>query len=175
MDNGHILAMGLRIAYLAMHRGANADFARFGITADQFVVLAALVEGDGVTQKELVRRIGSDPNTMSGKLARLERLGMVSRRKCRDDGRAHSVTLTKKGRRFQREVWEHNTTFRAELASLFGAEELRLLIVQLHRIAAAMEAKGRGVCGGPIFAPNPGRRERMQNATTASRQKSGSR
>jgi DNA-binding MarR family transcriptional regulator len=151
MDDGHELAMGLRVAYLAMHRGANADVARFGLTADQFVVLAALAEGDGVTQKELVCRIGSDPNTVSGKLARLERQGLVSRRRCREDGRAHRVTLTKEGRRFQRQVWEHNTTFRAELAGLFGPEELRWLIEQLNRIAVAMAAKG----GQPLAAHEP--------------------
>ena len=65
--------MGLRAAYLTMHRRANAEFARFGLTADQFVLLTALAEADGVTQKELARRTASDANTMSEMLGRLER------------------------------------------------------------------------------------------------------
>ena len=156
MDSGHDLTMGLRIAYLAMHRGANADFSRFGLTADQFVVLAALAEGDGVTQVELVRRIGSDPNTMSGKLARLEGLGLVSRRKRCEDNRARSVTLTGKGRQFQREAWEHNAAFRADLAGLFRPEELRSLIDQLDRIAVAMAARNGGPRGGPDASKHQG-------------------
>ena len=47
---GHGLAMGLRAAYLTMHRRANAEFARLGLTADQFVILMALAEVDAVTQ-----------------------------------------------------------------------------------------------------------------------------
>ncbi len=70
---GHELAMGLRAAYLTMHRRANAEFARFHLTADQFVILTALAAEDGVTQKELVRRTASDANTMSEMLGRLER------------------------------------------------------------------------------------------------------
>src|SRR4051812_35769824 len=42
---GHNLALGLRAAYLWMHRRANAVFSRFGLTADQFVLLTALAGG----------------------------------------------------------------------------------------------------------------------------------
>ena len=41
---GHDLAMALRAAYLTMHRRANAEFARFCLTADQFVILTALAQ-----------------------------------------------------------------------------------------------------------------------------------
>ena len=95
---GHDLAMALRAAYLALHRRTNAELARFGLTADQFVVLTTLAEGDGVTQKELVRRTGSDANTMSEMLARLERRGLVSRERHATDGRARTVALTEQGR-----------------------------------------------------------------------------
>jgi hypothetical protein len=47
---GHDLAMGLRAAYLTRPRRANAEFARLGLTADQFVILTALAEADAVTQ-----------------------------------------------------------------------------------------------------------------------------
>src|SRR5205085_789844 len=65
MASGHEPAMRLRAAYLAPHRRTNAALANSGPTADPLVLLAALAEGDGVTQKELAARTGPDPKTMS--------------------------------------------------------------------------------------------------------------
>ena len=72
MPDGHDLAMRLRVDYMALHRRTNAVLATMGLIADQFVLLTSLVGGEGVTQKELVGRTGSDPNTISEMLARLE-------------------------------------------------------------------------------------------------------
>ena len=115
MPSGHELAMRLRIAYLAVHRRTNAVLAPLGLTADQFVVLTALAESEGVTQQELVSRTGSDANTMSAMLARLEAKGLVSRKQHADDGRARSVSLTKSGRQVQRALWKKTAPLRAEL------------------------------------------------------------
>ena len=77
---GHELAMALRAAYLGMHRRTGAVLARTGVTADQFVVLAALAEADALTQNELVSRTSSDPNTVRAMLVLLERKLLVKRR-----------------------------------------------------------------------------------------------
>jgi MarR family transcriptional regulator, lower aerobic nicotinate degradation pathway regulator len=45
MTTGHRVAVALRAAYLALHRQADAHFTSRGVTADQFVLLAALAEG----------------------------------------------------------------------------------------------------------------------------------
>ncbi len=66
-------------AYLTFHRRTNAVFAEFELTADQFVLLTALTEVDCATQKDLMRRTNSDPNTISEMLGRLERRGLVAR------------------------------------------------------------------------------------------------
>ena len=68
MTAGHEVALALRAAYLALHRRTNAWFATHGVTADQFVMLSALADADAVTQQELVRRVGSDPNTVRAML-----------------------------------------------------------------------------------------------------------
>ena len=41
MTVGHEVGMALRAAYLALHRQTNDCFADDGVTADQFVLLAA--------------------------------------------------------------------------------------------------------------------------------------
>src|SRR5262249_28595853 len=98
MTTGHDLALALRAAYLALHRQTDATMAPFGVTADQFVLLAALAEGDALTQQALVRRVGSDASTVRAMLLLLEVRGLVSREPHPDDGRARSVALTPLGR-----------------------------------------------------------------------------
>ena len=58
MKTGHNIAMGLRAAYLSMHRQTNFRLAPFGMTADQFVLLALLSEQDGITQQQLAHLAG---------------------------------------------------------------------------------------------------------------------
>ena len=44
------LPLGLRVAYLAMHRHIDARLAKSGCAADQFVLLGLLARQDGVTR-----------------------------------------------------------------------------------------------------------------------------
>ena len=134
--------MGLRTAYLTMHRRANAEFARFGLTADQFVILTALAEGDGVTQKELVRRTASDANTMSEMLGRLERRGLVTRERDADDGRARRVSLSESGREVQGRAWDGIAGFCEKLVGLVPSNESGKLVGHLERIARGMADAG---------------------------------
>jgi DNA-binding MarR family transcriptional regulator len=132
---GHNLALALRAAYLTMHRRANAVFARFELTADQFVLLTALAGGDGVTQKELAQRIHSDPNTMSEMLGRLERRGLILRDRNAGDRRALRVSLTEAGCAAQRRAMEGVASFCGALADLVPADERETLLGHLQRIA----------------------------------------
>jgi DNA-binding MarR family transcriptional regulator len=102
-EEGHDLAMALRGAYLTMHRRCDAFFVRYGVTADQYVLLNLLAHESGVTQQTLVVRASSDPNTVRAMLLLLEGRGFVTRERHPVDGRARSVSITKKGLRiFQR-------------------------------------------------------------------------
>jgi DNA-binding MarR family transcriptional regulator len=130
--------MGLRAAYLTMHRRANAEFARLGLTADQFVILTALAEADAVTQKELARRTASDANTMSEMLGRLERRGLVARKRDASDGRARRVSLTASGRELRQGAWDGIAAFCETLAGLVPSAELAALVGHLDRIARGM-------------------------------------
>jgi len=130
--------MGLRAAYLTMHRRANAEFARLGLTADQFVILTALAEADAVTQKELARRTASDANTMSELLGRLERRGLVARKRDASDGRSRRVSLTASGRELRQGAWDGIAAFCETLAGLVPSAELAALVGHLDRIARGM-------------------------------------
>jgi DNA-binding MarR family transcriptional regulator len=138
VTSGHEVARALRIAYLALHRQTNDCFAKDGVTADQFVLLSSLADGDAVTQQELVRRVGSDPNTMRAMLLRLEDRGLVARERHPSDGRAWCVTLTATGRQVFKKLWSKSEPLRARLLAAFRPDEVNALLGLLGRVAEAM-------------------------------------
>jgi DNA-binding MarR family transcriptional regulator len=141
----HEIAMSLRGAYWAMHRQADAGFAPFGLTADQFVLLAALSDGAVLTQAELCRRTYSDPNTLGAMLALLAGRGLIRRRKHPTDGRARTVALTRKGKEMFAKVWAAAEAFRARMMSLFDQAEVEIFLRLLKRVMQEMPApQGRG-------------------------------
>jgi DNA-binding MarR family transcriptional regulator len=70
------------------------------LSRPSFQVLAALLdaEGSALTQRELMARVRRTSGTMSVRLARLERAGLVTREPDADDRRSVTVTLTDGGR-----------------------------------------------------------------------------
>ncbi len=138
MTSGREVARALRAAYLALHRQTNDCFAEDGVTADQFALLSALADGDAITQQELVRRIGSDPNTVRAMLLLLEGRGLVVRERHPSDGRARSVTLTAKGRRVFKKLWRKSEQLRARLLSAFHPDEVSVLVRLLGHVVEVM-------------------------------------
>lgn len=142
MTTGHKLAVALRAAYLALHRRSDAAFAPHGITADQFVLLATLAQdGEALTQRELARRMSSDPSTVRAMLALLEPRGLVARDKHPTDGRARTVTLTAKGERMYQRLWAAGEPVRAKMLRALQPDEAEMLVRILGRVAAALNTK----------------------------------
>jgi DNA-binding MarR family transcriptional regulator len=139
---GHELAMALRAAYLAIHRRTDALLARSGVTADQFVVLAALAKGEALTQSALVDRTSSDPNTLRAMLVLLERRGLIERRPHPTDGRARSVSLTRNGKSAFQKLWRASDALRESLHAALPSNEAALLVAQLQRIVRVVESDG---------------------------------
>jgi DNA-binding MarR family transcriptional regulator len=138
MASGRDVARALRAAYLALHRQTGDCLANDGVTADQFVLLSALSEGDAVTQQDLVRRLSSDPSTVRAMLLLLERRGLIARERHPADGRARCVTLTGKGRQIFQKLWTKSEPLRARLLAAFRPDEVAALLEHLHRVAGVM-------------------------------------
>jgi len=130
--------MALRFAYLAMHRRADAVMARFGVTADQFVLLASLAEADALTQQELARRFSSDASTVWAMLALLEERGFVVRAAHPSDRRARCVSLTPKGRRALERMKVGSDDVRARILDALGPEQVDTLKNLLACVTNAM-------------------------------------
>jgi len=144
MTTGHEIAMGLRAAYLLMHRQTNSSLAPFGMTADQFVLLALLAEKDGITQQELTQRASSDPNTIRAMLVLMENNGIVARDLHPTDGRARRISLTRNGRRTYEKLSAEIKPLQDALLSPFQTKDAGKFVIFLNRISEAMKQWERG-------------------------------
>lgn len=143
MTSGSEIASVLRAAYLALYRQTNNCIAKDGLTAEQFDLLFCLYDAPPLTQQELVRRVGSDPNTVRAMLLLLEGRGLVVRARHPADGRARCVTLTGMGRQVFVKAWAKSEPLRARLLGAFRPYEATALLELLHRVAEAMTPPAR--------------------------------
>jgi DNA-binding MarR family transcriptional regulator len=122
-----------------MHRETDAQLAPWRVTADQFVVLGALSEGDALSQRELVERTSSDPSTLRAMLVLLEGRDLIARRPHPTDGRARSVRLTARGRRTFTRMWSHSELLRESLVAGLTPAEARQLVRLLGRVRRGLD------------------------------------
>jgi DNA-binding MarR family transcriptional regulator len=146
--------MLMRGAYLSFHRRAQAHFGQRGITADQYVVLAALAEQDDLTQKDLARRTYSDANTLTAMLNRLEQKGLVERQACDRDGRARRVHLTRRGRALERILQAHAAPLHSSLEKSLPSAQRDQIGEWLKRVIREMGSahpvrRGSKTASGP--------------------------
>jgi MarR family transcriptional regulator, lower aerobic nicotinate degradation pathway regulator len=154
MATGSDIAIALRAAYLALHRRSDAAFAPHGVTADQFVLLATLARGgNALTQRELARRMSSDPSTVRAMLVLLGQRGLVERDTHPTDARARTVALTPAGTRMFRQLWAAGEPTRAQMLGALRPGEAETLVRLLARAAEALNVEPEKV-GGSSSAPS---------------------
>jgi DNA-binding MarR family transcriptional regulator len=102
--------------------------AHLELTPDQFSILRWLAESDarGVTQRDLVSMLASDPNTVASTVRRMEAAGLVRRSVHETDRRANRVRLTAAGRK----------KFASAQAIAHGLQQEALLVIPTRRRGA---------------------------------------
>jgi len=148
------LPMALRAAYLALHRRSEAAFASHGVTADQFVLLATLARGQALTQRELARRMPSDPSTVRAMLVLLEKRGLVQRDAHPTDARARTVSLTAAGKRKFRHLWTAGDPIREQMVGALLPGEVETLVGLLTKVAESLNAQCVAAVGESTFMAN---------------------
>jgi len=76
-----------------------------GITYPQYLVLMVLWEKDNQPVNDIAHRLLLETNTVTPLLQRMEKLGLVSRKKGEQDKRQQIVSLTKKGKALEEEAF----------------------------------------------------------------------
>lgn len=109
------------------------------LTKQQYLVLAALENHDGVSQTGLVETTGIDRSTLAEMVRRMLERGLISRERVKDDQRANAVSITPSGRKALRAG--RLAVSRAERALLeaLPATDRGRFIKYLATIAAAAE------------------------------------
>ena len=77
-----------------------------GITYPQYLVLMVLWEKDCQPVNDIAHRLMLETNTVTPLLQRMEKLGIVSRKKGEQDKRQQIVSLTEKGRKMEEQAYE---------------------------------------------------------------------
>ena len=76
-----------------------------GITYPQYLVLMVLWEKDNQPVNDIAHRLLLETNTVTPLLQRMEKLGIVSRKKGEQDKRQQIVSLTKKGKEMEEQAY----------------------------------------------------------------------
>jgi DNA-binding MarR family transcriptional regulator len=110
------------------------------LTPAQWFFLRALWERDGVSQRELSVSVGlTEPTTVSA-LRVMERRGLITRKRDKNDRRRSGVYLTKKGQALrQKLMWIPREVNAVGLVGE-SPEDVEHLIATLKRIRARLEA-----------------------------------
>ena len=81
-----------------------------GITYPQYLVLMVLWEKDEQPVNDIAHRLLLETNTVTPLLQRMEKLGIVSRKKGQQDKRQQIVSLTAKGKALEEKAYEQVPT-----------------------------------------------------------------
>ncbi|WP_430449678.1 MarR family winged helix-turn-helix transcriptional regulator [Rhodophyticola sp.] len=128
--------------YLANHmarlfaRGLTERIKPLGLTTGTFPALLELWEKDGLTQKDLVIRLDIEQATMANTLARMERDGLVVRKKDPSDGRAQRVWLTARARGLRKPALEAAMAENADALRCLSEDERRQFLTLMQKIIA---------------------------------------
>lgn len=109
---------------------------KLGFAPGQFPVLLELWSEEGLTQKQLLDRLDIEQATMANTLSRMERDGLIERRRHPTDNRAQQVFLTGKARAMEDDA--KAAALAADQSLLSGFRDFeRELMLEYMRMAIA--------------------------------------
>lgn len=118
-------------------RGLAARIKPMGLSIGTFPALLELWETDGLTQKQLTERLDIEQATMANTLARMERDGLITRKRDSADGRKQRICLTNRARHLHAPaiaaaIAENRASLRA-----LSTDEQRQFITLMQKIIAS--------------------------------------
>ncbi|MFB2553089.1 MarR family winged helix-turn-helix transcriptional regulator [Ensifer soli] len=112
---------------------------QLGFAPGQFPVLLELWAEDGLTQRQLLDRLDIEQATMANTLARMERDGLVEKRRHPDDRRSQQIFLTEKGRAIEAAAKEAAMAADRSLMAGFRHFERELMLEYMRMVLANAE------------------------------------
>lgn len=107
---------------------------RFGITVSEWRVIAHLSQGDGLSIREIYRKVEMDKSKASRAAARLVKAGYVRKKVNPTDRRLVELSLTDKGRAMMAEIGPMSEEFEREVLALLPEEERAPFLSAVRRL-----------------------------------------
>ena len=123
-------------------QGLTARIRPLGLTIGTFPALLELWQGDGLSQKQLVARLGIEQATMANTLNRMERDGLITRRKDPEDGRSQQVWLTDQARALRDPAIAAAEGVNRDLLSALTPDETGQLLALMRKVIQSEPAEG---------------------------------
>ena len=116
---------------------------KLGITYPQCLVMMVLWERDAQPVNDIAHRLMLETNTVTPLLQRMERLGLIVRRRGEMDKRQQIVSLTERGRALEQQAYELIPAGMGERLSAcpFQLEEYRRFPGELDTMIDALKEK----------------------------------
>ena len=110
-----------------------------GLTTAQAAVLAVLVENSATTQRELSRQLHLNESAMTAMVARLLKLGYVTRTRSADDGRTWLIDLSPSGKKAVADTRGPFSEINSTLDRSIGSSQTAKLARQLRSVIDAFD------------------------------------
>lgn len=112
---------------------------RHDLALGAFPALLHLWEEEGLTQRDLVERLGIEQPTMAATLSRMERDGLVTRRRDAVDGRVQRLELTERAKALQEPAIAEAAAVNEMATGALTSGEQHKFLELVTRIIAALE------------------------------------
>jgi DNA-binding MarR family transcriptional regulator len=120
-------------------QASSPAFLLHDIEIDSVRMLGFLLERKEMRVGDLVEVMVLPQSTISHQLQRLEKRGLIKRRRVAADNRAVAVTLTPKGRQVTIQCRQFSEAFHEQVLRDFSGEEVELLRGMLRRLFASID------------------------------------
>lgn len=114
-------------------------FRPYGVTPEQWGVIARLWYEDGLTQKELACRASKDQPNTTRILDKLEEKGLIRRADNAGDRRAFLVFLTNEGKKIRQLLFPVAAQLRQDVCAGIAERDQEMMILLLNRIWVNLE------------------------------------
>jgi DNA-binding MarR family transcriptional regulator len=132
---GYLANHMARLFAIALHEKIRP----LGLAPAQFMTLLELWDEDGLTQKDLVRRLDVEQATMANTLKRMERDGLITRHEDPDDRRAQLIRLTQKARDLRDDATVAAMAVNEKALAGFSADERKAFVAMMCRAIGALD------------------------------------
>ena len=118
-------------------KGLQGRIVPYGIVVGQFPILLELWEKDGVTQRTLLSKLDIEQATLANTLTRMERDGLIKRKKHPSDARSQLIWLTGKAHLLKSAAHQAATAQNAAVLSVLSKTEQEQFLDLMQKMIAA--------------------------------------